>query len=90
MKSFILSLFSENGDISSMRVMAVLALLMAGTIAILGLYKTSDLTGLSMLVGAFLASAFGGKVAQRAYEVEGNKQKTTEISSENETNREKE
>lgn len=79
MKDIIKQLFSESSGISSMRVMSMIALLIAGTIALLGLYKTTDLTGLSMLVGAFLASAFGGKVFQKAQEIEGQKQKITEI-----------
>lgn len=62
------SMFSETGDISSVRVMALLCVLAAILIALIGMYKGSDLMGLSALCGVFLGAAFGGKVMQKKSE----------------------
>lgn len=60
-----------------MRVMSLLCCATAVVLAVLGLYKqTVDYSGLSLLVGAFLASAFGGKIAQKRIEVDGTKTTT--------------
>jgi hypothetical protein len=57
---FLSSLFSENGDVSSMRVMSMMALIVA---AVLG-FMNRDI----MMVSAFLAFAGGGKVASKYIE----------------------
>lgn len=57
-----------------MRVMSLLCCSTAISIAIIGLYHPPvDYSGLSLLVGAFLASAFGGKIAQKRIEINGTK-----------------
>lgn len=57
--SFIKSLFSENGDISMMRVLALLSLLIGGYLAVIG--KDSS-------VSIFVLAAMGGKVSQKYLE----------------------
>lgn len=64
-----MSMFSESSDISSMRVLSFLSLVMGGIIATVGMYKQVELSGLSMLTGVFVGSAFGGKVMQKFAEV---------------------
>ena len=66
---FLREILSNKSDVSSMRLMAIIALLLAGYIAIRGLETHADLSGLSMLCGAFLAAAFGGKAIQKNIEV---------------------
>jgi hypothetical protein len=68
MKHFIFELFSEEGNISSMRVMAMIALFAAIGLAFTG-HDSSALV--------FVTSAFSGKVVQRAVENNGNKSSTT-------------
>jgi len=62
-------ILSEKSPISCMRLMSLIALFLAGYIAVVGLQKGSDLSGLSMLVGTFLAASFGGKTFQKNIEV---------------------
>ena len=59
MKSFLKNLFSEKSDISAMRVMAVISLLIGGYLAVIG--KDTS-------VSIFVLAAFGGKFAQKAVE----------------------
>lgn len=56
---FLKSLFSDSGDVSMMRVLSLLSLLIAGYLAISG-HDTS--------VTVFVTSAFGGKVFQKVIE----------------------
>jgi uncharacterized membrane protein YfcA len=65
---FLKSLFSENSDVSSVRVMSMVSLLIAGYIGVYGLTTKADLDGLAMLCGVFLTAAFGGKVGQKFVE----------------------
>lgn len=65
-------LLSESSDLSCMRAMSLLSLLLAGAIAVIGLIKNVDLSALSLLVGVFVAAAFGGKVGQKFAEVKEN------------------
>jgi hypothetical protein len=74
MKQFLMDLFSENGAISMMRVMSLIALLIGGALAFVGLSKLPvDYSGISILVSVFLSAAFGGKVLQKRIEVNGAK-----------------
>jgi uncharacterized membrane protein len=75
MKQFLRDLFSENGNISMMRVMSLLALSAGIAIAVIALSKpiAVDYSGVSMLVSVFLGAAFGGKVMQKRIEVSGAK-----------------
>jgi hypothetical protein len=61
-------MFSERGDISSMRVMAMIALLGAIVLAFMG--KDAS-------VGALLAFAGGGKVVSKFAEIRGKKNEET-------------
>lgn len=60
MRSFLKSLFSEKSDISAMRVMAMISLLIGGYLAIIG--KDTS-------VSIFVLAAFGGKAIQKGIEV---------------------
>lgn len=62
-------LFSSGSDVSCMRVMACVSLLAGILVAFVGLYKGSDLLGLSTLTGVFVGSAFGGKIMQKIQEL---------------------
>lgn len=74
MKKFLQALFSENGAISMMRVMSILALLAGIAVAFVGLSKpVVDYSGISLVVSVFLSAAFGGKVMQKRIEVSGAK-----------------
>jgi hypothetical protein len=74
MKQFLSQLFSENSGVSMMRVMSILALLAGIAIAFVGLNKLPvDYSGISLLAGAFLGAAFGGKVMQKRVETTGAK-----------------
>lgn len=57
-------IFSAQGNISAMRIMAFIALMVAAFVAIYALIMGRDLTAASVLCGAFLAAAFGGKALQ--------------------------
>lgn len=65
MKDFLKSMFSEGSEISSMRIMAMISLLIAGGLAVAGMYKGVSATELSILCGVFVGAAFGGKVGQK-------------------------
>lgn len=58
-------LLSEKEGVSSMRIMAFMSLILGGGIAIFGVVTNKDLSDLSILVGVFVGSAFGGKAAQK-------------------------
>lgn len=74
MKDFITKLFSESSGISSMRVMGMISLLIGGALAFYGMTKSNiDYSGLSLLVGTFVISSFGGKVLQKREELNGAK-----------------
>ena len=62
-------LISEKEGVSAMRIMAFTSLLIGGGIAIFGVITNKDLTGLSVLVGVFVGSAFGGKAVQKFAEL---------------------
>lgn len=71
MKSFLMRLFAENSDVSSLRVMSVLCCVFACLIAGYGIYNRIDMGGLAELCGVFLGAAFTGKVAQKHLELRG-------------------
>lgn len=73
LKRLYISLFSENSEISIMRVMSIMSLVFAATISIVGLYQDKNLTDLAILVGVFVGSAFGGKAVQKFAEVKETK-----------------
>ncbi len=66
---FLRQLISENSSLSSLRAMSLGCCLFACILAVYGVYKGIDLTGLSELCGVFLAAAFTGKVAQKHIEM---------------------
>lgn len=60
--------FGEGSEVSMMRVMALGSLLVGSALAVIGLFRGSDLTGLAALSGVFVGSAFAGKVMQKKSE----------------------
>lgn len=62
------SLLSEDGSISSMRIMSIISLVTGAVIAMVGLLRGESLSGLALLTGVFVGAAFGGKAAQKAFE----------------------
>lgn len=69
MSNFLKEMFSENSQISSIRVMSVLCVFFAFITAMYALSNGSDPEKASWIVAAFLAPAFGGKVMQKKFEV---------------------
>jgi uncharacterized membrane protein YcaP (DUF421 family) len=68
---FIKKMLSGESEVSCMRVMSMISLLMGGLIAGIGLFKGVDLSELSILAGVFVTSAFAGKAAQAFSEKKG-------------------
>jgi hypothetical protein len=60
MRQFLKDLFSDSSNVSMMRVLCFIALMLAGYLALSG-HDTS--------VPAFVTAAFGGKVAQKFAEI---------------------
>ena len=60
--------FKETGSLSMMRLMGFMCVLAAVIIAIVGIYRGSDLSALGILISSFLVPAFTGKVFQSKYE----------------------
>lgn len=58
--NFIKSMFSDKGDVSMMRVLSLISLLIGGYLAV---------TGKDTSVTVFVLAAFGGKVLQKQTEV---------------------
>jgi hypothetical protein len=69
LRQWIWEILSPRGRLSALRVMSLMCVLFAGLISLIGLLTKVELAGLTMLVSAFLASAFGGKIAQHKNEV---------------------
>lgn len=68
MKQFFLEMLKARSSVSTLRVMSVTSLLSGILMGLYGLYKESDLMGLSALCAVFVGAAFGGKVSQKAIE----------------------
>lgn len=68
MKTWLSALFSCEDNVSVMRVMSLLSLLVGTIVAVVGVLKGSDLKDLSWLVAVFVTSAFGGKAIQKGFE----------------------
>lgn len=65
---FFKELVSDGKQVSTVRVMSLFALLVAACIAMYGIYRGKDLSGVAEIVGVFVISAFGGKVTQKTLE----------------------
>jgi hypothetical protein len=48
--------------------MSFICVIAASVIGLVSLWQNKDLSSVAILVGAFLVPAFGGKVAQKAFE----------------------
>lgn len=66
--SFFSKLFSESGDVSCMRVMAVLSLVFGVFVACYCLHGGHDLANATPTIAVFVGAAFGGKVGQKYLE----------------------
>lgn len=65
MRKFISSLLSDSGEVSAVRVMALVSLTVGLVVAIYGVYKGKDLSGLAQVCGVFVGPAFAAKVGQK-------------------------
>ena len=65
-KNLLKKLFEEaEGEISLMRVMSILSFLVGAGVAIYGVIRGKDLSGLAQVCGVFVGSAFAAKAAQK-------------------------
>ena len=62
-------LFSEESNISMMRILSFISTIAGVAIAFVGMIMGRDLIGLSALAGVFVGTAFAGKVVQKIQEV---------------------
>lgn len=65
---FLKELLSENGTISTMRLMSIIALIVGAILAMYGLYEGRDLAGVAQLSAVFVGSAFAAKFTQKLIE----------------------
>lgn len=63
--SFFQKLLSESGDVSCMRLMSLLSLLVGAALALYCLHKGTDIAGATPVISVFVGAAFGGKVWQK-------------------------
>ena len=76
MKNLLNKMFSGSSDVSAMRVMAMLSLLVGATLAFMGLYMGKDLNALATLCAIFVGSGFAGKATQKFAETKLNSSKS--------------
>lgn len=76
MHKFITELLAENGQISTMRVMSLIALFIGSFLALYGIYENKDLSGVAQLVAVFVGAAFTAKVTQKLVETKSKKDDT--------------
>jgi hypothetical protein len=62
---YIKKLLSESGEVSTIRVMSISAFLVGAGIAIYGVIRGTDLSGLAQVCGVFIGSAFAAKSIQK-------------------------
>lgn len=71
MKDVLRKIFEEaQGEISMVRIMALLSLLTGIAIGLYGVYKGKDLSGVAQICAVFVSAAFIGKVTQKFAERE--------------------
>lgn len=63
--NFLFKLFSEKNEVSCMRVMSMLSLLVGSAVAFYSQYKNCDLGAATPVISIFVGAAFGGKVWQK-------------------------
>jgi hypothetical protein len=68
-------LFSEKGDVSMMRLIALICTCTASFIAIYSTIKGMDLNAASVICGVFLGAGISGKIMQKRSEVSNDRQK---------------
>ena len=65
MRNFFKKVLSENTEVSAMRLMSFISLLVASALAFIGMYKGVSLDALATLCGVFLGAGFIGKASQK-------------------------
>jgi len=65
MKSILKALLSESSEVSTVRVMAIWSILAGTAIAVWGVYRGNDLSGLAQVVAVFVTSAFAAKTISK-------------------------
>jgi hypothetical protein len=65
MQNFLKKLLSESGDVSTVRLMSILSLVVGVFIGIYGVCESKDLSGIAQVCGVFVSAAFIGKVSQK-------------------------
>lgn len=69
MIDFLKQILSDGQDnYSALRVMSFISLTIGSIIALVGLYKSSDLSQVAQLSAVFVVAAFGAKVGQKYVE----------------------
>lgn len=67
---YLKKLLSTSGEASTMRLMSIASFIVGSAIAIYGVYKGKDLSGLAQVCGVFVGSAFAAKSIQKFAEKE--------------------
>jgi len=65
---YLKSILAVDGDMSCMRLLSLISLISGVAVAFWGIYLGKDLMSLSVLVGVFVGSSFGGKALQAKFE----------------------
>ncbi len=68
MKQWLKDLFSDNSNVSMMRVLSLICILTASGVAIHAVSVGSNLDSVSVLCGVFLGAGISGKVTQKMVE----------------------
>lgn len=68
MKTFFKKLLSSSGEVSAMRLMSLWSLIIGSVVALYGVYKGKDLSGLAQVCGVFIGAAFAAKTVQKFVE----------------------
>ena len=63
--TYLKKLLSTSGEASTMRLMSIASFLVGASIAVVGVLKGKDLSGLAQVCGVFVGSAFMGKTVQK-------------------------
>lgn len=66
-------LINEQSPVSTMRVLSLMAMFIAGSIAMFGVYRGSDMLGVAAVAGVFVSASMTGKVVQKSMEIKSNK-----------------
>lgn len=68
MKLFLKALLSDTGDVSMLRVLALVSVLMGAALGLIGILMGKDLGGVAQVCAVFVTSALAAKVGQKFIE----------------------